>query len=212
MTLYGTRRQVRAYTYKGFSLIELMVVIAIVAVLAAVAMPAYQRYLGAQKISTTRTFMDAQAASSKQFYAKNGRFPNVAELGLPADPGYPTSTVFQTDPDNYIVPYMAGFGAGFDDDFVSNGITCPSTSLTVTATNFLNGPYDGDMTGSIYAINYYIMAGSDGIIYQKCLSYGVRYDGVSADPLDYQLSNCPNIMTNADEYQATFDFFASKCN
>jgi type IV pilus assembly protein PilA len=44
---------------KGFTLIELMIVVAIIAILAAIAIPAYQGYIGESKNSSTASNFDA---------------------------------------------------------------------------------------------------------------------------------------------------------
>jgi len=68
----------------AFSLIELMVVIAIVALLAAVALPAYQNYSISAKASSIVPVVQNIMNQSIQFSAVNGRFGNAYDLGLAA--------------------------------------------------------------------------------------------------------------------------------
>ena len=46
---------------KGFTLIELMIVVAIIAILAAIAIPAYQEYTNGTNPNTTQTIPDVQS-------------------------------------------------------------------------------------------------------------------------------------------------------
>lgn len=60
---------------KGFTLIELMIVIAIVGILAAVALPAYQDYTARAQMSEALTLAEGQKAAVVEYYSDNGVFP-----------------------------------------------------------------------------------------------------------------------------------------
>lgn len=70
---------------KGFTLIELMVVVAIIGILAAVALPAYQTYIGRSKIAEAINLATYVQTKSIEFYEFTGRFPaDNKEAGVPA--------------------------------------------------------------------------------------------------------------------------------
>lgn len=57
---------------QGFTLIELMIVVAIIGILAAVALPAYQDYTARAKITEVIGFMSAAKAGVAEAYASEG--------------------------------------------------------------------------------------------------------------------------------------------
>jgi len=59
----------------GFTLIELMIVVAIIGILAAVAIPAYQDYIGRAQMAEPISFGGAAKTPIEEFVATNGRFP-----------------------------------------------------------------------------------------------------------------------------------------
>jgi type IV pilus assembly protein PilA len=66
---------------KGFTLIELMIVVAIIGILAAVALPAYQDYTVRAKISEVILAMSACRTSITEVYQTGGTPPNANSWG-----------------------------------------------------------------------------------------------------------------------------------
>ncbi|EMU1317815.1 pilin [Neisseria gonorrhoeae] len=68
---------------KGFTLIELMIVIAIVGILAAVALPAYQDYTARAQVSEAILLAEGQKSAVTEYYLNNGIWPeNNDEAGV----------------------------------------------------------------------------------------------------------------------------------
>ncbi|WP_295517164.1 pilin [Stenotrophomonas sp.] len=68
---------------KGFTLIELMIVVAIIAILAAIALPAYQDYVARSQVSEAMTLSGGAKTAVTEYYADKGAFPDTnAKAGL----------------------------------------------------------------------------------------------------------------------------------
>ncbi len=68
---------------KGFTLIELMIVVAIIGILAAIAIPAYQDYTVRSKMTEAVVGMSAAKVAISEFYQSQGSMPqNVSSAGI----------------------------------------------------------------------------------------------------------------------------------
>jgi type IV pilus assembly protein PilA len=69
---------------KGFTLIELMIVVAIIGILAAIAIPAYQDYTIRAQVTEGLTLAGDLKASVAEWYANTGDWADLSDLGISA--------------------------------------------------------------------------------------------------------------------------------
>jgi type IV pilus assembly protein PilE len=131
----------------GFSLIELMVVVAIVAIIFAVAFPSYERYIVRAKRAVGQNVLMQVADRQQQFFMDNKRFAaDLTNLGFTASP-------FIVDDDG------ASTVAGDADAVYSVALSnVTATTWTATATP-LNGQLSRDTSCANLTMN---QAGAKG--------------------------------------------------
>lgn len=87
---------------KGFTLIELMVVVAVIGILASVAVPAYQDYVTRSKIADATSALSRDRVQLEQFYQDNRRYSTAVGSavcgGTRPTSNYFTITCVATDP------------------------------------------------------------------------------------------------------------------
>jgi len=126
---------------KGFTLIELMIVVAIIGILAAIAIPQYQDYITRAKLSKAVSFVDPIKLAMANYAQENaGTFPSSGSawttIGLSAEPTATTevSAVTTTTGTGAIVITLAGIGASYNGSTVTFTPTVGSTAVSWAAT------------------------------------------------------------------------------
>ena len=110
---------------QGFTLIELMIVIAIVGILAAIALPAYQDYTVRAKVSEAMARLAEGKTSIAEYYSANGYFPIDS-----------TSAGLNTNPNTDIVASIRYIGAATTTVSTLGAVLQTGVIPTNTAVNY----------------------------------------------------------------------------
>lgn len=73
----------KLYSQKGFTLIELMIVVAIIGILAAVAMPSYSDYVTRGYLAEATSALPAARANMEQFFQDNRQYTTIGTFTSP---------------------------------------------------------------------------------------------------------------------------------
>ena len=92
------RAEQRLVRQKGFTLIELMIVVAIIGVLAAIAIPQYNKYVARTQVAEAFALLGPVKQALTLYYQENGAFPDQPNmndrhdvLGIPRPAEYDTA-------------------------------------------------------------------------------------------------------------------------
>lgn len=118
----------------GFTLIELMIVVAIIGILAAVAIPQYQNFTKKSKSSEAKIALDAIITSQAAFFAEQDAFAaTLAALGTPQGTptyyNYTLPTITTSTVTALATPNTTGTAAGLTSTWsiTYNGSTATKT-------------------------------------------------------------------------------------
>lgn len=81
----------------GFTLIELMITVVIVAILAAIALPSYQNYIKRANIKAAQTDLVALSLVFENYYQRNLSYPNQDYANTSALSAFPQWSASKTD-------------------------------------------------------------------------------------------------------------------
>ena len=110
-------------TQQGFTLIELMIVVAIIGILAAVAIPAYQDYTSRAKVTEPVGLLGGLKMDVGAYYTDTGNFPTLLLLTGYAGPkvtdGKYTTSIVGTTAGLFVATMKAAVGANINDATVA---------------------------------------------------------------------------------------------
>lgn len=130
-------------TQSGFTLIELMIVVAIIGILAAVAVPQYQNYVIRSKITEGIVLLTSPKIALSEYYISVGNMPSTAALGGFDD--------------------IASVGGGADDVLTSISYSRSTADIAVLS-GTVSSAVGGNVAGT-EVITLTATGGSDGITF-----------------------------------------------
>ena len=119
---------------KGFTLVELMVVVAIIGILAAIALPAYQSYVTKSRRSDAITALNALQLLEEKYRANNLAYGTLAQIGgnAASDNGYYSISVSNTTGTGYTLTATAVTGSVQASDTGCTVLTITQSGSTTT--------------------------------------------------------------------------------
>jgi type IV pilus assembly protein PilA len=150
---------------RGFTLVELMVVVAIIGILSAIAVPNFKKYQAKAKSSEAKLQLASLYSAEISFMADYDNYATcLGEMGY--DPSGSAAARY----------YTVGFSAASDSNAraVTNGATCPADSRFVYPAGKLvaGGTIQENVAGTnvVAANGTTFIAGADGFITDKEVS------------------------------------------
>ena len=117
---------------KGFSLIELMIVLAIIGVLSAIAYPSYDSYMKKSRRADAKIALQAMADRQERFYLQNNTYTNIIANvgGTGTEKNYYVLSIDSADVNAFALTATAVAGGPQATDTTTNNGDCTVMQLT----------------------------------------------------------------------------------
>lgn len=141
---------------KGFTLIELMIVVAIVGILAAIAYPSYQESTAKSRRANAQAELMSLSSAMERYYTANNHYSNAAAGG--ADIGVPAGTLYSVEP-NVLTYYDITIAE--TDGVTSDTTSAQSYDLEAVPKGAMSGDRCGTMSLSSTGVKGVSTAATD---------------------------------------------------
>ena len=150
---------------KGFSLIELMIVIAILGILAVIALPAYQDYTARAQVSEAILLMEGQKSAVVEYYADKGKWPaSNTDAGIATNTSIQGKYVAQVDVGGNGVITATMKSADVNKEIVGKTVSLtPHATTATTATTTTAGGTPGATANGSFTWTCSTPGGTDGV-------------------------------------------------
>ena len=133
-------------TEHGFSLTELMIVVALISILASFALPSYRQHVIRSHRTDATSALLRLAADQEKFYIQNNRYGSYAEIGSPeTEHGWYTLAVPEADAATFEATATVADGSGQEDD-----PHCKVFTINAAGQKLATDPSDSDSTAECW--------------------------------------------------------------
>ena len=117
----------------GFTLIEVLVTVVIIAILATISIPSYQQYITKSKIKEAQSNLIALSLSAEQNYQRSLSFPTATLANTAAIKANSAFSTWNPSSDAFSYKYVSTNGSNYT--FTATGLDSRLSNCTLTLTN-----------------------------------------------------------------------------